>query len=445
MKIKNSVVHSTYALFILASVTSFSQVATDEQTTPNDDGGGKVFYLDRHTTDCGLNGIGAIKLVRPSSTQIAFQYHCRWTGNSNTIDRYTPANEDGSGDTNYLDRHAVDCAGKALQYLRLYRPSDNQIAYHYRCGERALANVTDYYTPGNDDGSGKSVYLDRHQVSCPDGDILTYIRLYRPTSSTIAYHYKCGETNPKQTEPDEDGNGNATFLDQHAVNCKSNGIGAVRLLRPSPTQIAFNYQCQFGSGDEDTGTDQNTPANDDGGGNAIYLDRHAIDCAGKALRYFRLNRPSANSIAYQYRCGKMPLVSVTDYRTPENDDGGGNSIYLDRHDVRCPAGDVLTYMRLYRPTGSTIGYHYKCGKYLTGKPLAYFLVQSAYERSEATLYGNYRQKMDALRARLNTKISNASDLSLDEYYEFGKLLADEIEDYYTGLTGSGSEFCLHLH
>lgn len=445
MEIKNSTVHGSRLLFVLAAIASFSNPAAAEQTPSNEDGAGNVIYLDRHAPDCGFNGIESLQLVRPSASQIAYKYQCQWTGNTNRLDQYTPANEDGGGNAVYLDRHAVDCAGKALQYVHLYRPSGNQIAYHYRCGERALANVRDYHTPGSDDGGGNAVFLDRHELRCPAGEMLTYMRLYRPTPSTIAYHYRCGETNPKQTEPNEDGGGNLIYLDRHALNCKSSGIGALRLFRPTINQIAFSYQCEFGGGDDAVGAEQNTPANEDGGGNVIYLDRHGVDCGGKALQYVHLYRPSATQIAYQYRCGSQALTNVMEYRTPANEDGAGNAVFLDRHDVRCPAGDVLSYMRLYRPTASTIAYHYKCGKYLQGKPQAYALVQSAYERSVATLYGTERQEMDLLKASLNTQIDNASGLSLDEFYQLGKRLSDQIEQLYASRIGSGARMTCPLN
>lgn len=177
---------------IFAVGLSFCAAAQANQTPANDDGGGNVVYFDRHALNCGNQGMTSMRLFRPQPWQIAFDYQCRNSGDTTSTDRYTPPNDDGAGNAVFLDRHGIDCQNYALQYVQLYRPSSNQIAYHYRCGEKPLENVTDHYTPANDDGAGNSVFLDRHNVACPDNKVLSYMRLFRPSGNTISYHYKCG-------------------------------------------------------------------------------------------------------------------------------------------------------------------------------------------------------------------------------------------------------------
>lgn len=176
---------------LLLSLPSYA--STYQQNTPdNDDGGGNIVFLDRHHLNCGTDGMNSLRLYRPSVTQIAYEYHCLPMNYAGTNDLYTPANDDGGGNSIYLDRHGVDCSGTALQYLHLERPSGNTIRYHYKCSDIALSSVDDYYTPANADGGGNSIFLDRHHVSCPANEVLSYLRLQRPTVNTIRYHYKCG-------------------------------------------------------------------------------------------------------------------------------------------------------------------------------------------------------------------------------------------------------------
>ncbi|CCQ10444.1 hypothetical protein PALB_13110 [Pseudoalteromonas luteoviolacea B = ATCC 29581] len=183
-----------FSLFALAGLSSAIVNATTYQssTIANDDGGGNAIYLDRHSVSCGNDALNSIHLFRPSPTQIAYEYGCTQLNNATNNSVYTPGNDDGGGNVIFLDRHTLNCEGKALQALQLQRPTSNSIQYHYQCSDTALTNITDYFTPANDDGAGNAVYLDRHHVVCPNNEVLSYLRLERPTSTTIRYHYKCG-------------------------------------------------------------------------------------------------------------------------------------------------------------------------------------------------------------------------------------------------------------
>ena len=181
---------------LLASVSQFATAASYQLTTPaNDDGQGNMLFLDRHHVYCGNDGLNALRLYRPTATQIAYEYSCTQMPNTASSDVFTPNNDDGGGNVIFLDRHTVNCEGKAVQSLHLQRPTNNTISYHYKCGDKQLANVSDYFTPADEDGGGNAVYLDRQHVSCPTNQVLSYLRLERPTSNTIRYHYKCGSYN----------------------------------------------------------------------------------------------------------------------------------------------------------------------------------------------------------------------------------------------------------
>ena len=163
-------------------------------TAVNDDGNGNLVFLDRHNVNCnGGAGIAQFRLDRPTFGKMAYRYTCQNYGDVNGSVYFTGNNNDGNGNVIFLDRHGVDCWGRAVQKFHLQRPNSSEITYRYRCGNQSLVNISDHYTTADSDGNGDALFLDRHDVSCPTGKMLTYFRLQRPSSSTIRYHYKCGE------------------------------------------------------------------------------------------------------------------------------------------------------------------------------------------------------------------------------------------------------------
>jgi hypothetical protein len=165
------------------------------------------------------------------------------------------------------------------------------------------------------------------------------------------------------TNFEDEGGGNTIYLDRQQIDCKDNAIKRFHLARDGTGKMKYEITCS--SGDLGLSTNKDTGANDWGGGNSIYLDRHNMDCGSDSvLSQFRLVRPKENEIRYDYTCKKSnkPLT-CRDVTTPANDWGGGNSIYLDRHDVSCNENEVISKVQLTRPTGGEISYQYKCCKY----------------------------------------------------------------------------------
>jgi len=106
---------------------------------------------------------------------------------------------------------------------------------------------------------------------------------------------------------------------------------------------------------------KSTPDNDAGGGNMIYLDRHDITCDKKPINQFKLNYPSANQMKYDYKCiSSFDDQTLVDKQTPSNDWGDGNMIFADRHVVDCQTKPI-TRLHLTRPAGNQIAYQYRCG------------------------------------------------------------------------------------
>ena len=165
------------------------------------------------------------------------------------------------------------------------------------------------------DGDGKPVYLDRHSLHCPSGYVINYIKLQRNSGHTkIRYRYRC---------------------------CRS------------------QLSCS------DTRKTNGKTYNGGGEGNSVYLDRQSIQCSNKGISYLKLDR-SGDKWNYKYDCCSVSYSrsSVSCYYkdTGFNKDGGGDAVYLDRHTIQCNSDrDFITYIKLKRNSGhNKVRYDYKC-------------------------------------------------------------------------------------
>ena len=176
------------------------------------------------------------------------------------------------------------------------------------------------YTPRNTD-AGRSkravIYLDRHNVHCPSGQLLKELHLYRPTRTTIAYRYRC---------------------------VKIPGLGPVGTRYTRWRRARRNWS----------------------------LKRHAPECPdGQALSALRVQTrrrripiwPDKWYIRYRYQCRRLGLNFRSGARrvsTPWNNPGRGKLMYLDRHHLQCSDGEVMTQLRLESRGNSDIRYSYRC-------------------------------------------------------------------------------------
>jgi hypothetical protein len=81
-----------------------------------------------------------------------------------------------------------------------------------------------------------------------------------------------------------------------------------------------------------------TPWNNAGGGNMVYMDRHRLTCGGaRGIKMFRLRR-SGGSIRYEYICCALTRSNVCANTRRWNGftyDGNGDTVYLDRQTISC--------------------------------------------------------------------------------------------------------------
>ena len=164
---------------------------------------------------------------------------------------------------------------------------------------------------------------------------------------------------PKDTKDNDWGGGNMIYLDRHHVDCKKDGIKSFRLQRPTSTKIDYKYTCLDGIS-SNPGAYKYTKSNDWGGGNTIYLDRHNVNCGSYPITDFRLQRPADDKIRYEYRCSSRKAGGDCRNTTTAWNTESKKNLYLDRHDVKCNANEALTRFQLKRDGKGKFRYEYKC-------------------------------------------------------------------------------------
>ncbi|ABY27940.1 hypothetical protein OtV5_143 [Ostreococcus tauri virus OtV5] len=169
-----------------------SYTLLDAQTPANDWGGGNMIYLDRHTLDCGDDGLNQFRLGRPTGNQIQYKYKCLDGINSPAnINKDTGSNDWGGGNTIFLDRHNVNCDKNPIAKFRLVRPAGDKIRYDYTCNSKQVSGACRDVNTGWNQESNMNIYLDRHDVKCDAGEVITQFKLNRDGQGKFRYDYKC--------------------------------------------------------------------------------------------------------------------------------------------------------------------------------------------------------------------------------------------------------------
>ncbi len=372
------------------------------RTNGNDWGQGNIFYLDRHSLDCGANKvIQGFHLIRPRPDQIGYEYACGGNPSlvsSETYNTQTPWNatsNDKNSSTNYLDRHNVQCKPSfALQQFKLIRNGD-QIAYQYRCAKLAkpLECKTDRVAESHGNTRYETIYLDRQKLFVGGDRALTQFKLgtrYQGGAVKYSYGYtscKMGVAgNPAAPRP---------AAPRPAALRPSIPSPAVRKFTPPPpvsarkfTTPSLGARNPFSSRPAASRPSAPHPPaataqaltkipvfnkvtrpNDWGNGNIFYLDRHDVECGnGFVMQGFHLKRPTPNTIAYEYACQRNvgssnPNDSYT--KNTEWNETGNNPVsstnYLDRHTVFCKQSYALQSFKMIRQANK-IAFNFRCAK-----------------------------------------------------------------------------------
>ena len=165
------------------------------------DGGGKVYYMDRHNINCGSDALNGFGLIRQPGGRTQYNYLCLKPGNLTKHDKRTGSNWQGHNNGNvnsalYLDRHTVDCSDKPITQFRLHRDGTKKVYYKYKCGNVSTQNnaCRNTSTPWNQE-SDNVHYLDRHYAKCNPDEYMTKFRLGRDGKGKFRYEFRCCKKN----------------------------------------------------------------------------------------------------------------------------------------------------------------------------------------------------------------------------------------------------------
>lgn len=166
-----------------------------------DDGGGKVYYMDRHNIDCGSDALNGFGLIRQPGGKTQYNYLCLKPGNLTKHEKRTGSNWQGHNNGNvnsalYLDRHTVDCNNKPITQFRLHRDGTKKVYYKYKCGNVSTQNnaCRETSTPWNQE-SDNVYYLDRHYAKCNPDEYMTKFGLGRDGKGNFRYNFRCCKKN----------------------------------------------------------------------------------------------------------------------------------------------------------------------------------------------------------------------------------------------------------
>jgi len=369
----NLILFTSCALLSIEEKSKTSQF--NSKTIGNDWGRGSVFYLDRHSVDCGPNKIiQGFHLYRPNKNQIAYEFSCGGNANlvkPNTYVTQTPWNGTDRNErhsTNYLDRHNVQCRqGFALQQFKLIRNGRN-IAYQFKCAQlaKALECRSEQTPTSHGNKVFENIYLDRQRIFAGADRALTNFKLnskYKGRAVNYSYSYT------------------SCKMGTIAVNQINKNINSVKKAAPKKSLLqkigdkAKNLFKKFKVAAKKAVTkipvfNKKTSPGDWGNGSVFNFDKHNVECGnGFLMQGFHLKRPTPNTLAYEYACVKNigtnnPNDSYTQ-NTPWNDTGNNqvsSTNYLDRHSLACKPGFALQQFKMVRNNKNKIAFNYRCAK-----------------------------------------------------------------------------------
>ena len=125
-----------YYKYNCASGGSLDAASTTSTTSNAGNKDASYYYLDRHEVKCPDNSVlSQFKLARPDGNNIRYDYSCKKSKvplNCKPVS--TIGNDDGGGKMWHLDRHDVKCAdNEVLSGFKMTRLPGSKIQYNYNC------------------------------------------------------------------------------------------------------------------------------------------------------------------------------------------------------------------------------------------------------------------------------------------------------------------------
>jgi len=138
---------------------------------------------------------------------------------------------------------------------------------------------------------------------------------------------------------ESDGNGNIFYLDRHQPSCAQGAMTSFILERKNRNSDNVRYANTCVNSSAITGKKQVRYTNfnaTDGAKSVQFLDRHNVNCpAGTLIQNFRLQRKSGDNkkIRYQYTCVSAETLCCKSYTNGATDAGDFQIFYLDRQRI----------------------------------------------------------------------------------------------------------------
>ena len=194
-----------------------------------------------------------------NSLYLDFTYFMFFVGFSSCTDNNTVSSASDWKSYSLVNQNPKCNRFSFLKRFQLQQDGSNT-KYEFSCCklQNLVCNITSRTTLWNDDGVGNSVFLDRHTVDCGESSFLQDFILQRdPTVSRMRYAYTCCDvTDPnwktsvqcqeKETAYTSDGGGKVFNLASHNVVCDDGyALSKVYLQRnPAPHgQWKYIYKC----------------------------------------------------------------------------------------------------------------------------------------------------------------------------------------------------------
>ena len=188
----------TGTIFIVLGEWTCEWKFTNFDSDGGNNGSKQAIHLARHAPDCGSGKvINSFQLETNNLYQYRYRYQCCTAQlpctNTNKENDFT---DDGApeGDPIYLDRQNVNCEDQPITYFHLVRKdSGDEWKYKYRCcNSQFTQQCVDKQTNFDTDGDRQTIYLDRHNVACPQYYGISRFQLNRNSGGDkYRYLYRC--------------------------------------------------------------------------------------------------------------------------------------------------------------------------------------------------------------------------------------------------------------
>jgi hypothetical protein len=167
--------------------------------------------------------------------------------------------------------------------------------------------------------------------------------------------------------------GKTSTLNGMRADCPGGVINQVKLNSDTNDQYMYDFTCadaQFEKGKDDVYYfARSTPVNDYGDGQAIYLDRHFMECdvLNASLKLFDMKMPTDGLIKYDYVCQANKVPMKCEGKSTGFSDAGQEEYFdiehLKKHDIKCGENEGIGSIHLSRdPSGKQYQYNYTCCK-----------------------------------------------------------------------------------